>query len=150
MKEKYIKQLKKALKLPACKKKEVLRDVCEAFDSAQAHGETPQQVIARLGSPQDFAAGWNEQWGLNPQSLKKRRLRLAALLLGLIVVGALALRTSIRRQETMNIIGGADGMTSIMVASNGPDLAPILLCAAIILTAVALWLLVKSFRKEKR
>lgn len=150
MKEKYIKQLKKALKPPAHKKKEVLRDVCEAFDSAQEHGETAQQVIARLGSPQDFAAGWHEQWGLNPQSLKKRRLRLTALLLGLIVLGALALRLYIRRQETMNIIGGADGMTSIIVSSNGLGLAPILLCAAVILAAVALGLLIKSFRTGNR
>ena len=56
MKDAYIKKVKKSLMIPASKRKAVLRDLEEAFASAAEHGETEQQVIARLGTPEQFAA----------------------------------------------------------------------------------------------
>ena len=47
MKERYIKQVEKELSLSHKVKKEVVRDLKEAFDSALEHGETQQQVIRR-------------------------------------------------------------------------------------------------------
>ena len=73
MKERYIKQVKKQLMIPASKRKAVLRDLEEAFASAAEHGETEQQVISRLGTPEQFAAGIEEQLGVNRQKLLKTR-----------------------------------------------------------------------------
>ena len=55
MKQQYIRRVKKALNLPRKQKAEVLRDLDEAFASALEHGETEQQVIVRLGTPDEFA-----------------------------------------------------------------------------------------------
>lgn len=57
MKERYIKQVKKEFGLCLSRKKrnEIIRDLNEIFASALEHGETEQQVIERLGTPNDFA-----------------------------------------------------------------------------------------------
>lgn len=56
MKERYIKQVKKefSLYLSRKTKNEIIRDLNEIFCSALEHGETEQQVIERLGTPNDF------------------------------------------------------------------------------------------------
>ena len=55
MKERYIKQVKKEFGLCLSRKKrnEIIRDLNEIFASALEHGETEQQVIERLGTPND-------------------------------------------------------------------------------------------------
>ena len=55
MKEQYIRQVEKELNLSRKAKTEVVRDLNEIFNSAVEHGETEQQVIERLGTPQEFA-----------------------------------------------------------------------------------------------
>ena len=57
MKEQYIRQVEKELNLSRKAKTEVVRDLNEIFNSAVEHGETEQQVIERLGTPQEFAIG---------------------------------------------------------------------------------------------
>ena len=65
MKQDYIRQVKKALIVSGKKKSEIVRDLQEAFASALEHGETEQQVIERLGSPNHFADSIHEQLGIN-------------------------------------------------------------------------------------
>ena len=60
MKERYIRRVKRALHAPRKIKMEVTRDLEEIFASAMEHGETEQQVIARLGTPKEFADVWPE------------------------------------------------------------------------------------------
>ena len=60
MKDFYIRQVERALSLPRKKKREVLRDLQEIFDSGAEHGESPGQIIERLGSPQEFASSVQE------------------------------------------------------------------------------------------
>ena len=43
---------------------ELRRDLEEAFASAAEHGETEQQVIRRLGTPEEFAASAAESFGV--------------------------------------------------------------------------------------
>ena len=71
MKEKYIKQVKKRLAVPSSKRKTVLQDLEKTFASAAEHGETEQQVIARLGTPEQFAAGIEEQLGIDRKNVSK-------------------------------------------------------------------------------
>lgn len=61
MKEQYIRQVEKELNLSRKAKTEVVRDLNEIFNSAVEHGETEQQVIERLGTPQEFANSTAEQ-----------------------------------------------------------------------------------------
>ncbi len=73
MRENYIKQVKKGLVVSQKQKKEVIRDLNEAFSSASEHGETEQQVIERLGSPKDFADNIHEQLGIDFIARQKRK-----------------------------------------------------------------------------
>ncbi len=54
MKEQYLAEVAKRLNVPRSKRKEILRDLSEAFASAAEHGESEEQVVQRLGTPQDF------------------------------------------------------------------------------------------------
>lgn len=65
MKEQYIRQVEKELNLSRKAKTEVVRDLNEIFNSAVEHGETEQQVIERLGTPQEFANSTAEQFGID-------------------------------------------------------------------------------------
>ena len=73
MKEQYIRQVEKELKVPRNRKREILRDLQEAFASALEHGETEAQVIQRLGTPKEFANSTAEQLGVDPVRGKKRK-----------------------------------------------------------------------------
>ena len=74
MRESYIKRVRKALMISRSKKMEVVRDLQEAFTSALEHGETQQQLIERLGTPEEFAAGIHEQFGINEEERSKKNI----------------------------------------------------------------------------
>ena len=62
MREQYIRQVKRLLKVPRRKKRDILRDLEESFAAAAEHGETEQQVLDRLGTPEEFAALLRERY----------------------------------------------------------------------------------------
>ena len=90
MKEQYIRQVEKELKVPRNRKREILRDLQEAFASALEHGETEAQVIQRLGTPKEFANSTAEQLGVDPVRGKKRKQLLAGLLCLVVAAAAFA------------------------------------------------------------
>lgn len=55
MKKQYIKLVKKRLSISYKTKKIILQDLNEIFDSAMEHGESEEQVIHRLGKPEEYA-----------------------------------------------------------------------------------------------
>lgn len=95
MKEQYIKQVSRALSVPRKQKKDILRDLEEAFASAKEHGETEEQVIERLGTPEEFAAGMSEsaaQKGISPK-------KVAALLCAVAVIAVLGVLAGVYAPE---------------------------------------------------
>ena len=102
MKEQYIRQVWKALFVPRRRRREIIRDLNEAFDSALEHGETERQVIERFGAPADFAA---------------------ALLLAVCIAAE-------NMKMPDNVIGQADAMTSMQVEGafmiDAPTIAAVL------------------------
>lgn len=121
MSKQYIREVSRALCLPKRRRREVLRDLHEIFESAAEHGETEAQVIARLGTPREFAQSAMEELGADPRAhLRRRRLLTVALplLLALACAGAAwILRAQLPPQ---NVIGGAVALTGIQVVSNAP------------------------------
>lgn len=138
MKEKYIKQVKKRLAVPSSKRKTVLQDLEKTFASAAENGETEQQVIARLGTPEQFAAGIEEQFGID----RKKRLKTRTIIWTTIclVVAVIVFSVYLTIQQEMigaiGIIGGADGPTAIIVSGSGIDVPLVMLMIAA--TAVVL------------
>lgn len=70
MGEQYIRKVSRKLNLSRSRKKEILHDLEELFAEAASHGETEEEVIKRLGSPEEYA---NEcQRNLSHEVGKKR------------------------------------------------------------------------------
>ena len=143
MKEKYIKQVKKRLAVPSSKRKTVLQDLEKTFASAAENGETEQQVIARLGTPEQFAAGIEEQLGID----RKKRLKTRTIIWTTIclVVAVIVFSVYLTIQQEMigaiGIIGGADGPTAIIVSGPGIDVPLVMLmiaAAAVVLAVIGI------------
>lgn len=116
MKKQYIKQIKRELSVTRRAKKEIVRDLEEAFASALEHGENDTQVIERLGSPRDFAKNMEEQIGFDRAGYRNRKKLIpivcsfatALAFFALYIVGKAL-------QIPKNVIGQADSMTSIKI-----------------------------------
>ena len=149
MRESYIRQVKKALMLSRKKKAEIMRDLQEAFVSASEHGETDQQVIDRLGTPEDFVASIHEQFGINSEEVKKRRNRSHIGIALIIALAAFAISAAIHFSKTPpNTIGQADAMTSIQISGTGIDFAVLFLALGLIAVLIMVILVVKNIRKR--
>ena len=152
MRERYIEQVEKALMLSKERKAEVVRDLQEAFASAREHGETDRQVMERLGSPEDFAAGIHEQLGKNSRDGKKGQKPYRIPLITALLVTALAafaVSAVIYRGRTPSQwIGQADATTSMRVSGAGIDPAALLLGFGLIAVLVTIIFIVRSARKK--
>lgn len=142
MRETYLRQVGRLL--PRKVRKAVLRDLEERFDAAVEHGESPESVIAALGTPEEFAAPFQEDKApaLWPP------LVLAGL--GLLVSAACGLGLWLQAQlggEEIGVIGGADGPTRIYVtAGESSPLWLLLALGMVLLVAGLFWLRHRRFR----
>ncbi len=124
----------------------------EAFNSAVEHGETEEQVIARLGTPKDFAENMEETVGFNRAQYRKRRKKFIAICCscGIAVfclIGALIARNSALPD---NVIGQADAMTTITVNGSFPfDIWSTLLIIGFAFAIVTIVLIVGFTSKKK-
>ncbi len=146
MKEQYLRQVARRLSLSRRKKREVLRDLEEAFASAQEHGETEEKVLERLGSPEEFCAGVEEQLGVRQGRGGTAPILLTAC--GAVLLGLFAAAQAGRPPE--GAIGQADAATTIQVESAFPfDPAWLLLGLAALLLLWAAALVLRRRRKER-
>lgn len=148
MKEQYIRQVEKELNLSRKTKTEVVRDLNEIFNSAVEHGETEQQVIERLGTPQEFANSTAEQFGID-NSLPKKRKWIISLVVA--IVAFLIYATAKSGKVPEGAIGQADAMTNIQV--NGDfifDASQIILLVGIIAFAFATIQIIRAVHNNRR
>lgn len=143
MRERYIREVERALALPRGKRREVLTDLSEIFDSAREHGETEAAVLERLGPPQVYAAGVEEQLGMDRGLLRRRRLTwaAAAAILAAAAWGLLAFLFS--KQMPDGVIGQADAMTAIQVQGM-VNPAWLLAGLGLAATLAAVWLVLRA------
>lgn len=148
--EKYIMQVKKALVVSGRAKKEVLRDLKEIFASAREHGESEEQVIGRLGSPEEFADNINEQMGVSRTERLKLRRRRQITVVSIFAVLALAAGLLSRFSSVPNdAIGYSDSMTSIKIESARLDVPMLLVVIGIAAMAVAVIMTIRYRRGAK-
>ena len=147
MRERYIRQVKKALMLSRRKTAEIVRDLQEAFASASEHGESDQQVMERLGTPEDFAASVHEQLGINCEERKEHRKRLLVVMALMAAFVSLSAAIHFLRKPA-NVIGQAEAMTSIQVSGAGIDPAVIFCRLGLAAVFITVIFIVKSIRKK--
>lgn len=144
MKDKYIRAVLKALSVPLRQKKEIRRDLEEAFASAQEHGETEAAVIERLGTPEEFALGLTG----SPRRLPAFKSAICLLLPALLCL--LTSAVSLMQKPSEEIIGGAVSMTGIVVAANGFSLTHLLFQIGLILLIASSVLFIRTILKRRR
>lgn len=151
MKDKYIRQTLKKMNVPFVKKKDIARDLEEIFASAAEHGESEEEVIARLGTPQEYAAGFSGQFGVGRSKgrivciVLTAVVSLGAFFLSLLTKTA-SVQASLGDHASVGVIGGADGPTSIWVTSAQRDPSAVFLWVGILalaLTGVQLALMLR-------
>lgn len=151
MRESYIKQVKRELAVSAKRKKEVVRDLREAFSSALEHGESEQEVMERLGSPREFAEHIQEQFGAGWAARKKRKMLLPIWIAAIISVLAFSVSSLMKAARVPGgVIGQGDAMTSIKVEGAALDPMIILLAIGAAALAAAALLAVRYARWKNR
>lgn len=150
MKHQYKKRVEKCLNVSRKAKMEVLRDLGEAFASALEHGETEQQVIDRLGAPEDFAKSVQEQFAVSCTGAREWKSRsgiVAAILISVIAFAAAFLIRMSRLPK--GVIGQADAATTIRIAGGGVDLFLLTILLGSIALAAAICLVIHDMQKER-
>ena len=140
----YIRQVERNLRLPRGKKREVLRDLREIFDSAREHGESDAAVIDRLGPAAAYADTVSAPLG----GKRRAGFALPAAVLALAVALIAVFLAAQAGRPPENVIGQADAMTQIRV-TGGADLAPVFLAAGLLAAAAAAVLFVLRIRRRK-
>ena len=145
MKEQYIRQVEKELNLSRKAKTEVVRDLNEIFNSAVEHGETEQQVIERLGTPQ-------EQFGIDNSVPKKRKWIISSVISLVIAIVAFLIYTTAKSGKMPEgAIGQADAMTNIQVKGDFIfDASQIILLVGIIAFAFATIQIIRTVHNNRR
>lgn len=152
MKQEYIKKVGKNLTVSGKQKREILRDLDEAFDSAQEHGETEEQVAARLGPPEEFAESMENTMGRGQARERKKRKRIAEICIFCVVAAVCLIAALIAKRSAVpdNVIGQADAMTTITVHGFFPfDLLNALLGIGLVFAIAAGILIIGLIRKKK-
>lgn len=145
MKQEYIRQVGRRLRLRRKQKTAVLRDLEEIFASAYEHGETEEQVIQRPGPPTEYAASVEGQLPSKGSGLLWAGL-VVCLLVCLVSMGLFALARQPWVPE--DAIGFAQGTAGIQVAG-GFDLSPLLLALAGLALVLAVFFLWRLARRKK-
>ena len=148
MKEQYIKQVEKELSLPRKMKKEVVRDLNEVFASAMEHGETEQQIIQRLGTPDSTA----EQFGIDNTKSKKRNGIISALAAFVMAAAAFSVYAVAQSGKVPEgAIGQADAATNIQIeGAFAFDISQILLAIGFAATAIAVLFIIRTIHENRR
>jgi len=154
MKERYIKQVKKEFSLYLSRKtrNEIIRDINEIFCSALEHGETEQQVIERLGTPNDFVKNTIEQLDKNRATPKRQKEIISCTVSLFVAVIVFSIFTIAQLQKTPdNAIGAADALTNIQVEGVlGIDIAKIMLLIGVIAIIIAIIQVIRIIYNSRR
>ena len=138
--ERYLRSVKRKLRLPPDIKTRVMSDLISSIQSRQEAGNTDEEIFAELGSPSEAAAELNAQ--MQEYAYKKspwRWLCLAGILLSAAALFrgganlALSLCAFLISKQSVGIVGGVDGPTTIFIARSQESVTQGMIMSAIIL-----------------
>ena len=125
------------------------RDLSEIFSSGAEHGESCQEIIARLGPPEEFAKCISDEIGVpyGSRSTLSLILGLCSMAFGIILTAIYMITSTISGvpHTDLGTIGGVDGPTQIYVTSN---FKPLLLIAGLMSIALSIFLISKYIKRR--
>lgn len=144
MRIQYIKQVKKHLYVSDKIRNRIIADLEETFDSGYENGKSEEEMIAQLGSPQDFADEVNNAEGISATEIRTRLKikRLLVITIGCLSVVALFL--------FLNIISMITGQPVFMYESDDLVIASAPLLIVMISVALLLALLIILFQLRRK
>ena len=149
MRKQYIRRVKRALCLSEEEKQEMIRDLQEIFDSAVEHGETEEQVIARLGSPKEYVHQIHEQLGKMEEIRQRRKARIQIGILWLLAALLfLAGGIPLYLRTPAHVIGQANAMTQIQLSGSWIDPAWVWMLLGVLALAAGIYLWIRHLRKR--
>lgn len=119
MKKEYLKHVKKGLSVSKKAKKEILQDLNEIFDSAMEHGETEEQVICRLGDPNEYAKACSFK-STNHSHMNKKQTLICSMLMICAFLCFTAVIIVQSNQIPKGIIGEGTSLTNIVITDHFP------------------------------
>ena len=154
--KRYVNAVERRLNLPREIKARVMSDFLSAISARREAGLTDEEILRELGSPKAAASELNEQ--MKEFAYRKSPWRFAFLILA--VVSGLCLLSyylilwyisnSIPLDSSVGIIGGADGPTSVFVATSiGLDWDQILPSISLVVGLLGFFLLSRQKPKKK-
>lgn len=149
MRKQYIRRVKRALCLSEEEKQEMIRDLQEIFDSAVEHGETEEQVIARLGSPKEYVHQIHEQLGKMEEIRQRRKARIQIGILWLLAALLfLAGGIPLYLRTPAHVIGQANAMTQIQLSGSWIDPAWVWMLLGVLALAAGIYLWIRRLGKR--
>lgn len=155
--KKYVNAVERKLKMPLKMKVRINEDLGTDIHARMEAGQSVDEVLEALGSPEDVADRFNGELGAQVQS-EAGLIRFLFLFLAVFmsVYTAYGFITDIYVRQFMDaylrspvtIIGGADGPTSVFVAYNIPVLGNWMLSGGFTLGCIDIYLYIK--RKSRR
>lgn len=149
MRRRFIRRVERALRLSDEEKHEIIRDLQEIFTSAAEHGETEEQVIARLGSPKEYVHQIHEQLGKMEEIRQRRKARIQIGILWLLAALLfLAGGIPLYLRTPAHVIGQADAMTQIQLSGSWIDPAWVWMLLGVLALVAGCYLWIRHLRKR--
>jgi len=154
--QQYLNRVRRKLHMPRSLRDRVISDLTTSITAQLEQGLSSEEVLRSMGSPAKTAAELNAQ--LKEYTYRKSPWRfvfLAAAVLSAIGIGAILCLSVLldgifHQSHSIGIIGGADGPTSVFVASpphsTGEVLLPYIL--VLIIGIVGYWIFSRLKHKE--
>ena len=128
--KRYVNAIERELRLPLKAKARINGDIGTDIHARLEKGQSIDAIIAEMGTPQEVAAGFNEE--MQDQLLPKGSPWRWVFLIAAILAGGAALLSILPfllfyfQSSGMGVIGGADGPTAIFITGAANLLAPVL------------------------
>lgn len=139
----YMNAIERRLRMDRATRVRIMTELAGDFESRREAGQSDEQIMAELGTPEEVAAQFNTALGA-PQKPSRWRwafVAVAALELALGAGSLVADALAAREVASLGIIGGADGPTAIYVTA-GPAawFTPLVLLPWLLGCAAGFWL----------
>ena len=165
--EQYIRQILRRIRVTDKTRQRIRTDLLADMAAKEEAGQTPEQIQAGMGSPEQVAAEFNASFAGTDAELWYRwqqRTRLAAILLLVLTVLSLVFSpgtwvlVSRLMWPSVGVIGGADGptqvyVTDVTVTGNADPLVTFLalgglpaILAVLAAACLVAWLVIRSHR----
>lgn len=141
--KRYMNAIERRLRADRATRARIMTELAGDFESRREAGQSDDQIMAELGTPDEVATQFNAALGApgRPSRWRWAFVALAVLVLAVVLGPDLVNRLTATHATSLGIIGGADGPTAIYVTA-GPaaGISPLVFLPWLLGCAAGFWL----------